>query len=404
MKNTKTKRRFFISTTVVAIVAIPTVANANFLGSLLGNGGGVFQSLTSGNFNFSNIGQVVSGVSSSISNPSSFSLGSYSSSGAQNYGLSNLSIGGGFTGQSTLGNGTTGGFGTTGGVFNGGSPGSGGLSPSTIQKINASSGYIQNLFGSVQSQSWGGIINNSLGLLGALGIINPATLSAASGSAGAPLGIPGATTSSASIDDEFDNAKIPIDIWMAGNKKNSVYPQSNWGISQIVLSDDGQKLSDAQAQESTLGVSTAQDASTAAGQYVGQAVSLNGSQEKAAQAASKLSDNCSNAKQSLDCLKNISGGLGVMAGQNALTSAGQTLQISAAYQQAAAAAADVAVNKINGDRLTKIELQAAATNNGVSILAALADQEHQYQLTKEQADLRFMTHSQQTLLAPGLFK
>jgi hypothetical protein len=218
------------------------------------------------------------------------------------------------------------------------------------------------------------------------------------------LGVPGASTSTSSVDDEFNNAKIPVDIWLAGNKKNSLYPQSNWGISQIVLSEDGQKLSDTQAQESTAGVSAAQTAAQSAAEYAGQAVTLNDSQEQAAQAAAKLSENCSNAKQSLDCLKNISGGLGVMAGQNALNSAGQTLQISAAYQNAAASAANVAVNKINGDRLAKIELQTASTNNGVTIMAGIADHEHQYQLTEDQANLRFLNRSQQTLLVPGLFK
>jgi hypothetical protein len=117
MKNKRTQKRLFIGVTVAAIVIVPSVANANFLSSLLGNGGGAFQSLTGGNFNFGNIGQIISGISSSTSNPNSFSLGSYSSAGAQNYGLGNFSIGGGFTGGSTLGNGTTGGFSTTGGVL-----------------------------------------------------------------------------------------------------------------------------------------------------------------------------------------------------------------------------------------------------------------------------------------------
>jgi hypothetical protein len=421
MKKQKLKvKMVFALVTIGVAVGTPIVANANFLGNLLGSFGGgssgggaissVFQSLSTGQFNFGNISQLLSGITNSTQNPASFGLGNLSSSGANpgSYGTGSLgSFSGGFTGAAggVCGTGGNCNFSTTNpGGYSSGS--SGGISPATIQKISASSSYIQNLYGSITKGNLSGILNNGIGLLGVLGITLPSQLSAASGSAGAPLGGSSSSTTTAipSIDDELINATEPVQIWQIANKKRNVYPETNYNISQISLGEEGQKLSASQTEESTLAVSSAQDAVSENSQYVQDASELNTSQDKAAQSAAKLAEACEADKQSLDCLKKLSGGLAVLSGQNSLVSAGQTLQLAATFQNSQIGATNAAIAKINGDRLQKIEIQAAATSSGVSILASLADQAHQHQLTKDQADLQGLTRSQGSFIVPGLFK
>jgi hypothetical protein len=423
MKKRKSKIKLVVSlTTIGLIVGCPIVANANFLSNLLGgltggnsSGGSgaissVFQSLSTGGFNFGNIGQLLSGITTSVSNPSSFGLGNLSSSGATpgSYGTGSLgSYSGGLTGAAggLCGTGGNCNFSTTN--LGGYAPGtSGGISPATAQKISASSGYIKNLYGSITKGNLSGILNNGIGLLGVLGITLPSQLSATSGSAGSPLGgsSSGVTSGIPSIDDELITATEPVNIWQAANKKRNVYPETNYNISQISLGEEGQKLSASQTEESTLAVSTAQDAVSENSQYVQDASELNTSQDNAAQSAAKLAEACAADKQSLDCLKKISGGLAVLSGQNSLVSAGQTLQLAATFQNSQIGATNAAIAKINGDRLQKIEIQAAATVSGVSTLASLADQAHQYELTKDQADLQGLTRSQGSFIVPGLFK
>lgn len=374
---------------VAAVVGTSSVAKANFLNNLLNgitgsNGGAVssiFQSLSSGSFNFNNLSQVISGVTNSILSPTSSGLGTFSSTG-------------GFAGPLTNGSG-----GSIGGL-------SGNISPATTQKITNSATYIQNLYGSISQGNLNGILNNGIGLLNALGIGLPSQTTATSGSAGSPLGNggTGVTSNIPSIDDELITAKEPFDIWQAGNKKQSIYPTANYNISQISLGKEGQDLSAAQSAERIVSVSSAQEATADVAQYVSDGAELNNAVDKAAQSGANLAEACSADKQSLDCLKKISGGLAVLSGQNSLISAGQTLQIAATFQNSEIGAANAALAKINGDLLQKVEIQTAATNNGVTVLAGLADQEHQYQLTQDQADLRFLTKTQGSFIVPGLFK
>jgi hypothetical protein len=384
------------------LLSVPFAARADFSFSNIIDG---ITSLGSGNFNLDSISGIVGDISSITASINSSELGNFSSSGDLssadfNPGSSDL-----FSGVNT---GTitdpSAGFGDP--SFSeldglGGSSGIFGSSTDTVNKILGSSSYIKGLYGAISSGNISSILDNGSSLLGSLGILDIASLSGEQGSSGATLG--GGEADTSSINDEITSAKSPQQVFAAGNKRQSIYRSSNYGISQIVLGKDGQALSDSQAKESGLAVSSSQASSTKSADYLAKAADVNSSQEKAVNASQDLAKKCSEAKQTLDCQKYQSTQLAVIAAQNSLSSGSQTLQLALTAQSNNQAAVEAAINKINGDRLQKIELLNAGATNGISELSALADQEHQHKLTEELAAMGYVSEAQTVMLVPGMY-
>lgn len=408
LRFSKKNRSLLAAAVVAGVVTMPPIAKALDIGALFSAGSSLFQSLSSGDFNLGsifNIANDVSSISGNLGGPSlgnfSSSLGNLSSSGASDYSYGSGSFlgGGGFDPSETLeGDYTT----TEGGFMGGGSGGGFGLNQDTFEKVARSSDYIQGLYGSIQQGNLGGSVNNILGILGAFGILDPNDVSSQQGSSGAVLGDPSRTEVS-SLDDEIRNAKYPIDVYYAGQKRQNIFRTSDHDLSQIVLGKPGQKLIAGQAKEQALAIAVSEQGSAAVAKYVGNAAQLNTSQEKAVKSAEKAVQAGVKTKQTLDAIHALIAVSGIHSGQLALLSGGQTLNTAALAQLSKQMNASVAVNKINGDVLRTISVQTAATNHGISLMSGDIDAMRRHTLDQEASQMSFVTQSQSLFRVPGLF-
>lgn len=405
---THQKKTLFVAAIVSGVILSPPVAKALDFGALFSAGTSLFQSLSSGDFNLGSIFSIagdVSTISGGLGGPSlgnlSSSLGSLSSSPDADYSLGSGNI---FDENFESGSGLDGDYSTTPGIGGGLSGGGNslGLNRDTFDKVARSSDYIRGLYGSIQSGSLGGSIENVLGIAGVFGLLDPNDISSQPGSGGQDLGNPSGREMP-SLEDELKNAKYPIDVYYAGQKRQNIYKTSNHDLSQLVLGKPGQQLMANQAKEQSLAIAVGEQSTAKIGEYVGSAAKLNQSQEKAVQSAEKMVATGIKTKQSLDALHVLIGLGGVHSGQFALLSGGQTLNTAALAQMAKQQNAGNAINKINGDALRDIKIQTAATNNAVTLAAGDIDAMHRHQLDKEAAQMSHVTQSQGTFLFPGLF-
>jgi len=404
------KKYLIASAITVTTVITPVAAQSLDIGALFSAGSNLFESLSSGDFNLGSIFGIagdVSTISGSFGGPTlgnlTSSLGDLSSSGISDYSFGNS---GGTFSDDSFGSGENlgGDYSTTEVGSIGGSGGSSfGLNRDTFDKVARSSDYVRGLYGSIQSGSIGGSVENVVGLLGALGILDPNSISAQKGSSGATLGDPTITDIS-SLDDELKNAKYPVDVYYAGQKRQNIFRTSNHDLSQIVLGPVGQKFMASQAKEQALALAVGQESNQAIAKYVGSAAQLNSSQEKAVKSAEKVTKAGVKTKQTLDAVHALIGLGGIHSGQLALLSGGQTLNTAALAQIGKATNANTAVNKINGDKLTTISIQTAASTNGISLMSGDLDAMRRHDLEEEASQMSYVTQSQGLFRVPGLYK
>lgn len=391
------------------VLGVSKSASADLLGSLLGggDGGGILGDLGSlfggggsssggladlfgigdvsgGSFNelggFS-LNDLLGSVGNITTNPTLGSLGSLTS----DLGTSDL---GGLGGLFSTTSGTDGNSGI-------------GIDPATLEKIGQSGSYAQSLFGNISSNNWGGAANNVIGLLGALGVLNPQSAADILGSEDS--GSSGGSESAlpTTVSEEINNARTPKEVYELSRKTQSSIRQGISNISQLVLSDEGQALLSNRGKESTAAVEVAGQAATSQAKYIEDSTKLNESAQKATKASAEAAKACVAAKESLACLKQISQ-------QNAANSVGLTilsgqsiLQSAAAYQTGNQLKALGAIAKINGDHLQSIQVQEAAQTMQLAEISSNLDRDHVYKLDQDRGTVEAAETSAASTLFPG---
>ncbi len=276
-----------------------------------------------------------------------------------------------------------------------------GIDPATLQKIGQSGSYAQAIFGNISSNNWGGAANNVIGLLGALGVLNPQSASDVVGSEGGGSGNSGGLGLPTTLAEDIKNARTPKEVYELSRKVQSSIRQGISNISQLILSDEGQTLLSNRSKESTAAVEVAGQAATSQAKYIEDSTKLNESAQKATKASAEAAKACVAAKESLACLKQISQ-------QNAANSVGLTilsgqaiLQSAAAYQTGNQLKALGAITKINGDHLQSIQIQEAAQTMQLAEISSNLDRDHVYKLDQDRGTVEAAETSAASTLFPG---
>jgi hypothetical protein len=411
VKKPFTSFRFISSILAVAgvssvIFAQPARAELD-IGSLIGNGTGVFQSLSSGDFSLDNI-YSIAGDAANISNSlGGASIGDFSSSLGDLSSVGDFSTGGeafgggGFDGGGSPDYSSIDGFGSTeiDGLGNS-SDYALGLSKETWGKIGKSTGFLKGLIG---NSSLGGKVDSISGILGAWGILDPNELAGEEGSSGAILG--GSDDEIApSIADEMANAKTPIDVYQAATKKKNLNPLNTFNISQAVLGKPGQEFTISQAKEQSAALALSQSASQKAAEYVGNAAKLSEAQEKSVKSAQKIVDAGVKTKQTLDAVHSLIGLGGVQSGQLSMVTGGLTLLSAGQAQQLKQGEANAAIDKINGDGIRMVAVQSAAATKALSDIGSDIEAQTQQANEEKFSNYSLATQSQSIMRVPTLFK
>jgi hypothetical protein len=397
------KKYVFLGTSLSILLLAPLVQAQPFdVNSLVG----VIQSLASGNFNLNSLTGIVSDISSITSSTTTTDLGTFSSDlgdlSSADFSLGSLDSYD--SGSFSELDGVTDGFDTTSGLdgLRGGSN-SLGISQSTINKITNSSKFAKGLFGAASSGNFSSILENGLGILGALGLLNPQSAASITGAGVAGSSLGGSDAAAASVYEEAKQAKTPFEVYVYSKKSQGMVRLANNNISQIVLGEEGQAFSANQAKESSLALEAGREGASKIGKYVLNGVELNQTSEKAVSAATKAAETCLAAKQTLDCQKQQAIIQAAMAGQLSILSGGQTLQTASLFNLGNQLNAQSAIEKINGDRLQKLEIQGAATVNQLSEVSGVLEKTYQHKAEAELSAMSYVKQSTAVMLLPGLY-
>jgi hypothetical protein len=381
--------RTTLSIPIVLFISLSIQPRANALGledigSIVNLGTEVFSSVTSGSFSFSSIGNIFSGVAGLSGNSTFKELGNITSS------LGGVDLGGLF------------GSGSGSGDFEDIDSGSsGGISPETKEKIETSVSAAPAIFKSITSRNWGQAANGLLGLLGDLGVLNPqeaSSIKSAFSSVDSNGNVVSVDTSS--ILDEIRTAKTPSEIYAISRKQKAAYSLATNNISQLVLSKEGQGLIVNRQKESALGLELSNKSAQSSAALLEDSNGLYESQQKAVQASEKAVAECQKQKESLKALKCIAQILGISSAQLALLQAQGVIDTASRAHTAQQLKAIAAINKINGDHLSNLEIQAAAQTGSLSSINGELDQANEYKQSQERGSLAAATQSAQTVILP----
>jgi hypothetical protein len=242
-----------------------------------------------------------------------------------------------------------------------------------------------------------GAIYGFFGLLGELGLFDPADISARLGDG---TGEPGSQEGK----NPYSNPKTPAQVYDLQRYTDLVRSEMSQKMSQTIFGTTGQQIRSEQAQS----LQIAQSASLTAQQKTGEASKLSKEQAtKNAESASKViaeSRKAQSAKASQDVLKAI-------AAQNAdLASIGagsseQMAQMadSASYQSAQLSAVNAGLSALN-DKTQSLEALSASQNYQLSQVDATLDHQIHYQQQKDSAQQSLVHRSSTILYIPGLVK
>jgi hypothetical protein len=370
------------------LLSIQPRANAIGFGdieSIISLGSEVFSSVTSGSFSFSSIGNIFSGVAGLSGNSTFKELGNITSS------LGGVDFGGLF------------GSGSGGGDFEGLDSGSSGdISPETMAKIESSVSAAPAIFQSITSRNWGQTANGIIGLLGDLGVLNPQDASSIKSASSSSVDSNGNVVSvdTSSILDEIRTAKTPSEIYAISRKQKAAYHLATNNISQLVLAKEGQGLIANRQKESALGLELSNQSAQSSAALLEDSNGLYESQQKAVQASEKAVAECQKQKESLKALKCIAQILGISSAQLALLQAQGIIDTANRAHMAQQLKAIAAINKINGDHLSNLEIQAAAQTGSLSSINGELDQANEYKQSQERGNLDAATLSAQTVILP----
>jgi hypothetical protein len=361
---------------------------ANALGfgdieSIIGLGSDIFQTISSGSFSTSSIGNIFSSVGGLSGNSTLQELGNLSSS------LGGYDFGGG-----TFGGGDLGGIDTGE---------TGGLSSETLSKINSSVSATPSIYKSIQSRNWGAAAGGIIGLLGDLGVINPQAASSSESLSSGGVDsegniIPGQRTSS--IIDEIRQASTPSQIYAISRKSKAAYNLASNDISQLVLSKEGQKLIVNRQKEAALGLEVSNTSAASSSALLEDANGLYESQQKAVEASEKTVQGIGKAKESLVALKGLGTLGGIHSAQFAMLQAQGIIDTANSAYTAQQLKAIAAIEKLNGDHLVGLTVQSAAQTASLGGINNELDQINEYKQSQDRGQLAASAQSAQTVILP----
>jgi hypothetical protein len=255
----------------------------------------------------------------------------------------------------------------------------------------------EEIWRSISAGDTEGVIYGFFGLLGELGLFDPADISARLGDG---TGEPGASEGK----NPYSNPKTPAQVYDLQRYTDLVRSEMSQKMSQTIFGTKGQQIRSEQAQS----LQVAQSASLAAQQKTGE-VSKQSSEQAAqnAESASKVGESASkaqSARASQDVLKAI-------AAQNADLAnigAGSSTQMAhlgeaASYQSAQLSAVNAGLNALN-DKTQSLEALSAAQNYSLAQVDASLDHQIHYQQQKDSAQESFAHQSSTMVYIPGLVK
>jgi hypothetical protein len=254
----------------------------------------------------------------------------------------------------------------------------------------------EEIWRSINAGDTEGAIYGFFGLLGELGLVDPADISARLGEG---TGEPGD-----SEENPYSNPKTPAQVYDLQRYTDLVRSEMSQKMSQTIFGTKGQQIRSEQAQA----LQQAQSASLSAQQKTSE-VSKQSSEQAAqnAESASKVSAEsrkAQSAKASQDVLKAIAaqnaelGNIGAGSSEQMAQLAG-----SASYQSAQLSAVNAGLSALN-DKTQSLEALSASQNYQLSQVDASLDHQIHYQQQKDSAQQSLVHRSSTIVYIPGLVK
>lgn len=245
-----------------------------------------------------------------------------------------------------------------------------------------------------------GTLDRLIGILGELGILNPADVAAQKGGQADPPGTPGGNSSS----DPFSNPKTPPEFYELQRNVDIMRSEITQGLSQVVFGPQGQQA----IAEKTKAIQELQKASQAAQQGVAQssAASAKLAQQSTSAAANVTAkgEQAQAATASQDVLKAV-------AAQNqdlAKIGESHSAQLSelgkaASYQSAQLSAANGQLSALNGTS-QDLKVLSAAQNYELAQIDTAMDHRNHYEHLQDDVRMQAASQSAAVIHIPGFMQ
>lgn len=254
----------------------------------------------------------------------------------------------------------------------------------------------QDIYQTISTGNVRGTLNRIIGILGELGILNPADAAAQVGARAD--NIPGGSSSG----DPFSNPQTPAEVYDLQRNVDVIRSEMTQNLSQVVFGSQGQKA----IADKNRAIQAAQQVSQAAQQGVAQSYEASAKQAQqsgtAAQTVAAEAEKARAATASQDVLKAV-------AAQNqdlAKIGAGHSVQLSllgqaASYQSAQLSAANSQLSALNGTS-QDLKVLSAAQNYQMTQIDTAIDHSNHYQHLKDEVAMQAASQSSTMIYIPGL--